>query len=87
MVIDVDDELLFEIMQTRAIDVRTFNHKDGVIIPIDIRDHPNSIRSRQPPVRMRRGVVHDYFSLFVEGLEEPEEAQRCPETIAIRADM
>ena len=66
MVIDVNDELLLKIDETRAINVGTFNDEDCVVWTGHRRRNANCIGARKFLVRMRRWIAHDDLDIFVE---------------------
>ena len=87
MMVDVDDELLFQIDQAGPVNIRTFNYEYSIIGAVNCGRDPDSIGARQLLVGMRRGVAHDYFDIFLERLQQPIETQRGTEAVAIGANM
>jgi len=57
--VDVDDQLLFEVDQTWAVDVRAFNDEHAVVFAIDGGRDANQFGAGKVLVSMRRRIAHD----------------------------
>ncbi len=85
--IDIDDELLFEIDKARPVDVGTFDDEHRVVFAIDGGRHANEISAGKFLISVRRRVAHDDLDVFVEGAQQPIKPQRRSETVAVRANV
>ena len=87
MVIDVDDELFFEIDQAGPIYVGAFNDENGIVRAIDCGGYANCVGAGKLLISMRRHVAHGDFDLFVERAQQPVETERGAEAVTVRPDV
>ena len=71
MVINIDDELLFQIDEAGSIDIRTFDNENGVVRTIDRWRYADRLGARKLLVGMRRRITHDGLDVFVERAQQP----------------
>src|SRR5437763_5206195 len=87
MVIDVDDELFFEIDQAGPIYVGAFNDENGIVRAIDRGGYANCGGAGKLLISMRCWVAHGDFDVFVECAQQPVETERGPEAVTVRPDV
>src|SRR5947199_242320 len=87
MVIDVDDELFFEIDQAGPIYVGAFNNENGIVRAIDRGGYANGGGAGKLLISMRRCVTHGDFDVFVERAQQPVETERGAEAVPVRPDV
>src|SRR6185369_11654435 len=87
MVIDVDDELLFEIREPRARNVGTLDHKHGVIRRIDDGSDAYVVCAGELLVSVWNRIAHDDFDVFIKRTQQPVKTERRSEAVAVGADM
>src|SRR5215207_6588685 len=71
MVIDIDDELLFEIYETRPRYLGTLNYENGVVGRLNRRGDAYVVCARQLLVRVWDWIAHDNFDIFIERAQQP----------------
>src|SRR6185503_9400382 len=87
MVIDVDDELLFEIDQPWARNVGTLDHKHGVIRRIDHGSDAYIVCAGKLLVSVWNRIAHDDFDVFIKRAQQPVKTERRSEAVAVGTDM
>src|SRR5437667_2264299 len=87
MVIDVDDELFFEIDQAGPIDVGAFNDENGIVRAIDRGGYADCGGAGKLLISMRRCVAHGDFDVFVERAQQPVETERGAEAVTVRPNV
>src|SRR5438552_17930946 len=87
MMIYIDDELLVEIYQTRAANVRAFDHEYGVIRTVNGRRDAHLFSARQLLIGMRHLVSHDNFHVFIKRTQQPVKTKGRTQTVTIGAEM
>ena len=85
MMVDINDELFFQVDHTRAIDVGTLDDEDRIILSVNPRRDAHRFRAGELLICVRHGVAHDDFDFLVERAQQPEEAERRAEAVAIGA--
>jgi len=87
VVVDVDREDLIQPLDPRAADIGALDHKDRIVLSVDLTDVFDQLGSRKIAIGRRYVSMHDDLSVLSERAQQPVQAQRRADAIAIRLDM
>ena len=73
--IDVDDELFFQIDKAGPRDVRTLDDENGIVVAVNAGSNSNFLRAGQLLVRVRHRIAHDHLGVLFQRLQQPVKTQ------------
>src|SRR5262245_59750126 len=65
VMVDVDDELVFEARQPGTRNVAAFDDEDRVVFAVDVGRHADLVGAWQARVGVRHVIAHNHFGVFV----------------------
>src|SRR5687768_8108876 len=87
VVVDVDRELTLEPGNSRTGEIGAFNNKHRVVIVLDRLDVAYAIGAGQTSIRGRHVTADEDFSVLSQRSEQPVEAKRRSNAVAVRLDV
>jgi len=85
MMVDIDQEAVFQPLQARALYAVTLQDDGGIAVAVDVRRMNNAFRLRQHLVDDRDTITHDYLGALAHLAQDLGKGQRRAYGIAIRA--